>query len=228
MKTYSKLFSGLVVLISMTGAKAFATCKDGASLAESAALKEAKKKFAVQCVIAEETERNMSWPSQKLEGYRVQLSCAGQPTRSYSVTLEEAEDAQCIAIRAKLLRLRGAQCGLSDSWGGDDSEWNFNEKRELAVDRMSAAKLRKLPKVTQSQLIFTVGEKANNDVVTAVKLLKSWSEAEEVYVKYFEFKGVKYASVLYYGGGNPVGYIFKDGSSKPIAENGDDSISCVE
>jgi hypothetical protein len=100
--------------------------------------------------------------------------------------------------------------------------------------KMSAKKLQALPKVTQAQLLATAlhGTDADDeevsDVVKAVKYLSENSEGDEVYVKYFTFKGQKYASVIYYGGGNAVGLIFKDGSAIPYAQNGDDSIVCVE
>ena len=54
------------------------------------------------------------------------------------------------------------------------------------------------------------------------------SEGGDVYLKNFTYLGEKYTDVLSYPGGNPVGTIYKYGSSKPFATNGDGSISCVD
>lgn len=122
----------------------------------------------------------------------------------------------------------GSECGLTDTWGGENDEWNFTETVEIY--KMSERRLDMLPMKMQKQLIKAAaiaGSDAQDmNVVEAVAYLKENSEGEEVYYKSFDLDQKEYSAVQYYGGGNMTGSIFKKGSDVLHAEISDGDINC--
>ena len=217
------IFSSLILSLN-----AFAGCEDAEAISSEAALKLAAKSISSSCKVLD-VKQSMDWPAKSIEGWTVNLQCPAA-NRSVYVVLFEIEDAYCEVKKAEVLSMDGSQCGLTDMFGGDEegNDWSFDDSREITLQDLNEAQIKTLPKVIQQQIAVAAGEKISIDPVTAVKTLLEGSEGEEAYVKFFTFKGVKYTTVHSYPGGNSYGPIFKEGSNKLFASNGDDSISCAE
>lgn len=133
----------------------------------------------------------------------------------------------------------GEECGLVDNWG--KVKWastSFDLTGPTGVHATLKEKL--LPQIVQKQLIATANisssQKFENSAAgaqDAIRHLRQHSEGRELYILRAGIQGKnqkktkQYSVVSYYGGGNHTGAIFKWGSSTPIAEIGDDDISCV-
>lgn len=201
--------------------QASANCPNALVASAEAALKAARNKFGT-CRVAS-VKQVTSWPSEKLESWRVEINCTDHPQRSYSVSLKS-----CSVTRVQLSALAGRYCGLSDIWGGEAYQpWKFDDQKTLDLRTMPFAELRKLSEHTKAQL-RKVAESDHGDIVKVVGYLKDSSEGGEVYVREFEFRGQQFDAVEFYPGGNPYGLIFERGSFEPVASNGDGSISCIE
>jgi hypothetical protein len=121
----------------------------------------------------------------------------------------------------------GSECGLTDM---KDETWvEISKYQNLAL--YSEGQIRQLATVTKQQVIITAKEFAKaseekipiNNTLDAVNYLKP---NQGPYISNFLVNGEEYTEVLSYPGDNPVGMIFKRGSTVVVATNNDDSIEC--
>lgn len=113
----------------------------------------------------------------------------------------------------------GSQCGLIDF--ADD----FELSEDLSLDLTENSKLTPLQK---KQVLATVDSNEPISVKEALKWLVESSEGGDVYYSSGKFEGRAYQVVKYYPGGNPVGAIFKKGSTRPLAFISDSDILCAQ
>lgn len=132
------------------------------------------------------------------------------------------------AIMLPAMSFAGSACGLPEQWGDID---NATTTFDLTA---SARRAKKLPKIVRAQVIAAAnklakvaGDKPKNDVVKAAQYLRGSSEGSELYIVEGSYNSQTFSVVSYYGGGNHTGYVFPWGSDTPVAEIGDDSISCL-
>ncbi len=123
----------------------------------------------------------------------------------------------------------GSECGLAD---------DINDLKEvgrfISLDHASDTKINSLPTITKQQLIITAKDIAADfghrepikTTLDAVSVLRSFSEGGGLSVQDYLSKGVRYTSVQFYPGGNPVGLIFKAGTRHAVASNGDETLTC--
>lgn len=225
MKTNLKIVAAVITL---AGIQASAVCRNAQQQSEEAALKASNAQFKTSCQVLG-SKNTMKWPAKGQEGWTVEVQCGQAPVRRVSVGFKQDANKVCAITRVKIQELDGSQCGLSDVYGGENEDWQFEpESQSLSLGTMKAQQLKALPVITQQQIIATVEDNSASNVVEAVAILKEGSEAGDVYLVNFSYKGMNYTSVHSYPGGNQVGLIFKQGSAKPFASNGDGSISCID
>ncbi len=207
-------------------------CPGNKKMAKEAILKSANSRFGGPCKL-KDLKKNMDWPSEGREGYGALAQCPNTPDRKYSVSIKKDHNVCTIKI-VRLSPLSGAQCGLTDTWGGEGDEdqpsgpkWNFDESKQVSLGDLTPAQARALPEITKQQIIASFSGEAN-DIETAIQFIKEGSEAGEGYYRQFEFNGQKFDALEYYPGGNSYGSIYKHGTVIEVAKNGDGDISCVE
>ena len=126
----------------------------------------------------------------------------------------------------------GSKCGLTDA---KDDSWTTT--KTLNISKWSDARISELPTLTKQQVIITAKDLTQGptglateidikNAIDAVTVLRENSESGDVYIKYYDVKRLAVTEVLLYPGGNPVGIIFKTGSKRIHAENGDDTVTC--
>ena len=126
----------------------------------------------------------------------------------------------------------GSKCGLTD-----DKNDSWARTKSLNISTWSDARISELPTLTKQQIIIAAKDLTEGpdglaadieikNTIDAVKVLRQNSEGGDVYVMYYKVNRLDITEVLHYPGGNPVGIIFKTGSKRIHAENGDDTIIC--
>jgi len=130
------------------------------------------------------------------------------------------------AISVNAFAKAGSACGLTDS---KDETWAINLSMDLST--VPNSYIHRIPKRTKQQIIITAKEfskhaehgTAINNTIDAVNYLRQF---DGPYIEDIIVNDVIYTEVRTYPGDNPVGLIFKHGSTTIVAENGDDSITC--
>ena len=119
----------------------------------------------------------------------------------------------------------GSQCGLTDGYDSD----SFEDVGTLTSVYPGA----KLTKLQAKQIVAAAKKLAGGEDVgeiaslkSAIETLMESSEARDVYVGNQRVNGQVVTTVTYFPGGNPVGVIFKKGTTQAIAEIQDSSVVC--
>lgn len=216
---------GILIALSMSITATAAErplCKGNRKLAKAAIESAANNLLGGPCQVTK-VKKYMSWPSEGLEGYSAAVRCPGEPVRSFSSSIKK-ENGACRIRWTKMSPLTGAQCGLSDSWGGDEgeTEWQFHSSTDL-----SKLKAANVSEIMKQQLIAVTDGEAKT-AAEAIQFIVSGSEAEEAYYHVFSVNGKTFETIESFPGGNASGLIFPQGSATPIANNGDGEINCIE
>ncbi len=230
----NKIILALAFTFSTTAMAAISKplCRGNKKLAKEAMLSKASARFGAGCKV-KNLKKNMDWPSEGREGYGALLNCPAKPQRNISASVVK-ENNVCTISAVRISPLTGAQCGLTDTWGGEEDgpQWKFDESLQIALQDLTKTSVKALSLITQQQILAAAKAQDDTESVDSVELaldfLQQGSEAGEGYVHSFEFNGVNYESVETYPGGNSYGLIFLSGSAVPVANNGDGDIACRE
>ena len=126
----------------------------------------------------------------------------------------------------------GADCGLTDFRNVD--EWISLGEQQI-LTQMTDQELSRLATLTKQQLIITAKEETKardtnpaviKNVVQAVKYLRENSESEDVHVTLYKVNKLVVTEIAFWPGGNPYSYVFLRGTTRLIALNQDDEVSC--
>ncbi len=126
----------------------------------------------------------------------------------------------------------GSDCGLTDFRNVD--EWLSLGEQQI-LTQMTDQELSRLATLTKQQLIITAKEETKardtnpaviKNVVQAVKYLRENSESEDVHVTLYKVNKLVVTEIAFWPGGNPYGYVFLRGTTRLIALNQDDEVSC--
>jgi hypothetical protein len=142
-----------------------------------------------------------------------------------AVNLVDAKKKTCVLSTVKQTRLPGSYCELTDQV---DDNWKEIKNGSFSFYEKDKAAVAKLTNVQKNQILLTA-QRDNKNLKTAwaaVQALREGSEGSDLYYEVFEVNGAIYNVVHSYPGGNSSAMIFADGSTKPVAINGDDSIAC--
>lgn len=120
-----------------------------------------------------------------------------------------------------------SECELSEK---KDESW-IEVEETLNLEKYSSSEINLLATVTKQQVIITAKKIAKDNAeeivikgtLDAVNFL---NQSEGPYISNYTVNGKNYTEILAYLGDNPVGLIFERGTTRIIAYNNDETISC--